>query len=212
MSSAVKIGELPQKQDQEMTKVETIRAFIAVQIPDEVKARFGEIQRDLQASGADVRWVKPGNAHITLQFLGDTRTDLIEPIESALRRVAASHHAFDVSVGGLGVFPNERRPRVVWIGISQGADSLASLQSAVSEETKKLGFKSEKREYSPHITLGRVKTPKNLEALIRLLDANRDFRAGTFRPVQLHLIRSTLSPQGPTYTALFSPSLPPPPS
>ena len=187
--------------------METIRAFIAVKIPEEVKQKFGEIQRKLEASAADVRWVKPGNAHITLQFLGDTPLDKVEEIKSALTRIAASHRDFDVSVGGLGVFPNERRPRVVWIGVSQGADSLASLQASVSGEMKRLGFQTEKRGYSPHITLGRVKSPKNVETLMRLLNAEREFQAGTFHATDIHLIRSVLSSEGPTYTTLFSSEL-----
>jgi len=184
--------------------METIRAFIAVQIPGEIKQRFGEIQRTLDRSRADVRWVKPGNTHVTLQFLGDTPVDKIDEVESALSRVGASHRGFDISIGGLGVFPNERRPRVVWIGVSQGADSLAALQSSVSGEMKKLGFKPEKRLYSPHITLGRLKSPNNVEKLMNLLHAESGFQAGTFRAMEIHLIRSVLSSEGPTYSTLFS--------
>ncbi len=190
-----------------MSQVETIRAFIAVQIPEEIKQKFREIQRKLEASRADVRWVKPGNAHITLQFLGETPVDKLNDIETALRQVAASHAPFEVSIDGLGVFPNERRPRVVWIGVSHGADSLAALQSSVSREMRGLGFKAETREYSPHITLGRVKGPTNVAPLVRVLDANRTFQAGTFPAADIHLIRSILSPQGPTYSTLFSSEL-----
>lgn len=187
--------------------METIRAFIAVQIPEEIKLRFGEIQRRLQASGADVRWVKPGNAHMTLQFLGNTPVDKVEEIKSAVGRAGGSHSDFEVSVEGLGVFPNERRPRVVWIGVTEGADSLAALQTSVSGEMKKLGFEPEKRGYSPHITLGRVKSPKNVQKLVRILDAQRQFHAGKFRATEIHLIRSVLSSEGPTYSTLFSSQL-----
>jgi len=191
----------------ETSKVEMIRAFIAVQIPEEIKDMFGEIQRRLKPSGADVRWVKPGNTHVTLQFLGNTPVEKLDQLKSALGLAAASHSGFEVSIEGLGVFPNERRPRVLWIGVSQGADSLGALQSSVSRETKKLGFKPERRGYSPHITLGRVKSPKNVEKLMRLLDADREFLAGTFRAGEIHLIRSVLSSEGATYSTLFSSEL-----
>lgn len=184
--------------------MEAIRAFIAVQIPDEVKSKFGEIQQKLQASGADMRWVKPGNAHITLQFLGETLLEKIEEIKSALGRVASAHGAFEVSVGGLGVFPNARRPKVVWIGIGKGADSLASLQRSVCEETKRLGFEWEEREYSAHITLGRVRSAKNLDRLRSALESEKEFRAGEFRATEVHLIRSVLSSEGPSYSTLLS--------
>ncbi len=190
-----------------MSNEETIRAFIAVQIPDEIKRRFQEIQQRLERSGAEVRWVKAGNAHVTLQFLGSTPAGKVEAIQSALGRVAASHPVFDVAIEGLGVFPNERRPRVVWIGVLEGADSLAALQASVSEEMEGLGFRSEKREFSPHITLGRVKSPKNVEKLMRLLDEEREFRGGSFRATGIHLIRSVLSSEGPTYSTLFSSEL-----
>jgi len=202
---------MKQKTPLEASKMEMIRAFIAIQIPEEIKNKFAEVQRKLEVSGADVRWVKPHNAHATLQFLGDTPTDKIEEIKEAIGRVAASHHAFDVSIEGLGAFPNERRPRVVWIGVMQGADSLASLQKSVSEEMKRLGFQPEEREYSPHITLGRVKSPKNTDKLMRLLDAERHFQAGKFHATEIHLIRSILSPEGPTYSTIFFSTLAPPP-
>lgn len=184
--------------------METIRAFIAVQFPDEIKSKFAEIQRKLQASGADVRWVKPGKAHVTLQFFGETPLEKIEEIKSALGRVASAHGAFEVSVGGLGVFPNARRPKVVWIGIEKGADQMASLQRSVCEETKRLGLESEEREYSPHITLGRVRSPKNLDRLRSALESEKVFRAGEFCATEVHLIRSILSSEGPSYSTLLS--------
>ena len=182
--------------------METIRAFIAVQIPDEVKSKFAEAQRKLMEAGADVRWVKPGNTHITLQFLGDAPVGKIEEIESALGRAATFHQAVDISVEGLGVFPNARRPRVVWIGVSEGADSLAAMQASVSEEMRRLGFEPDKKGFSAHITLGRVKSQKNVQKLASLLEAEKDFRAE-----EIHLIRSVLSSEGPTYSTLSSSEL-----
>jgi 2'-5' RNA ligase len=190
--------------------METIRAFIAIQIPDEIKLKFAEAQAKLRRSGADVRWVNPDNAHVTLQFLGNAPVEKIEAIGPALNRVATSHRAFDITIAGLGVFPNLKRPRVVWIGIVEGAESLSSLQAAVVEEMSNLSFESEKRPYSPHITLGRVKTAKNADRLSSALDADRDFQAGRFRATEIHLIRSVLSSEGPTYSTLFSASLLPP--
>jgi len=192
-------------------KVETIRAFIAIKIPDEIKSKFGEVQRKLRVPGADVRWVKPGNAHITLQFLGDTPVEKIEPIESALSRVATSHRPFDITITGLGVFPSLKRPRVIWIGIVEGANPLISLQASVVEEMTNLGYESEKRAYSPHITLGRVKSAKNVDKLISSLEAAREFRAGNFRATEIHLIRSILSSEGPSYSTIFSAPLLAPP-
>jgi len=192
-------------------KVETIRAFIAIKIPDEIKSKFGEVQRKLRVPGADVRWVKPGNAHMTLQFLGDTPVERIGEIQSALSRVAASHRAFDISVEGLGVFPSLRRPRVIWIGIVEGANPLISLQASVVEEMTNLGYESEKRAYSPHITLGRIKSSKNLDRLRTILEAESSFRAGDFHATEIHLIRSILSSEGPSYSTIFSAPLLAPP-
>lgn len=187
--------------------METIRAFIAVDIPREVKEKFSEAQGKLRRSGADVRWVQPHNAHVTLQFLGDTPVEKVEDLKAALGRVAASHHAFEVAIEGLGVFPNPRRPRVVWIGVSKGANELAALQRSVGEEMRRLGFQPEERAFSAHITLGRVKSPKNTERLASILEMEKGFHAGHFLATEIRLIRSVLSSEGPTYTALFSASL-----
>lgn len=184
--------------------METIRAFIAVDIPHEVKEKFSEAQGRLRRAGADVRWVQPHNAHVTLQFLGDTPVEKVEGIKAALGRVAASHHAFEVAIEGLGVFPNPRRPRVVWIGVSRGASELAALQRSVGEEIRRLGFQPEERAFSPHITLGRVKLPKNTDKLASLLEKENAFQAGHFVATEVRLIRSVLSSEGPTYTTLFS--------
>ncbi len=181
-----------------------MRAFIAVEIPDEVKAKFEEAQGRLRRSGADVRWVKPANTHITLEFLGETPVEKIEEIKSVLSRVAATHGPFEVSIETLGVFPNVRRPRVVWIGITQGAQPLVALQASVNAQLREIGFRPEEREYSPHITLGRVRGTKNLEKLTSGLEAEKDFRAGEFHAAEVHLIRSVLSPEGPSYTKLLS--------
>lgn len=184
--------------------METIRAFIAVDIPHEVKEKFSAAQGTLRGAGADVRWVQPRNAHVTLQFLGDTPVANVEEIKAALGRVAASHQAFEVAIEGLGVFPNPRRPRVVWIGVSRGASELAALQRSVGEEMRRLGFPPEERAFSPHITLGRVKSPKNTDKLASILDAEKHFQAGCFLATDIRLIRSVLSSEGPAYTTLFS--------
>ncbi len=184
--------------------METIRAFIAIPIPDDIKSEFATAQARLRKAGGDVRWVKPGNAHITLQFLGNTPVVKIELIQSALSRVAASHRTVDIAIAGLGVFPSPKRPRVIWIGIVEGAGALGSLQAALVGEMRNLGFQSEKRPFSPHITLGRVKSGRNLERIRSALNADREFQAGSFRATEIHLIRSVLSSEGPTYTTLFS--------
>lgn len=184
--------------------METIRVFVAVDIPDEVKEKFSAAQAKLTAAGAEVRWVQPHNAHVTLQFLGDTPVEKVEEIKAALGRVAASHQAFEVAIEGLGVFPNPRRPRVVWIGVSRGASELAALQRSVGEEMRRVGFPPEERAFSAHITLGRVKSPKHTDQLASLLEKEKGFQAGHFLATEIRLIRSVLSSEGPTYTTLFS--------
>ena len=184
--------------------METIRAFIAVDIPRDVKEKFSEAQGRLRRAGADVRWVQPHNAHLTLQFLGDTPVEKIEEIKTALGRVATSSRAFDVAIEGLGVFPNARRPRVVWIGVSTGANELAAIKRSVGDEMRRLGFQPEERAFSPHITLGRVKSAKNTDKLASLLEMEKGFQAGNFLSTEIRLIRSVLSSEGPTYTTLFS--------
>ena len=183
---------------------DTKRTFIAVDLSPSVRARFDELQRLLRPAGADVRWVKPDRAHLTLKFLGEATAEQIEAIEAALDEIAPATAPFDVAFGGVGVFPNERRPRVLWTGITEGVEELRSLAAAIDARAEAAGFERERRGFSAHVTLGRFRSPSGWERLRELVGTNAAFDAGRLEAREVALIQSILSPQGPTYAPLHT--------
>lgn len=183
-----------------------IRAFIAVELPEAVRMAVGEVQDRLKRAHTTLKisWTKIGNLHLTLQFLGYVEEQTIPKISDALSAVAAQHTAFDVPVGGVGAFPNERAPRVLWVGCRDDAGRLKALAAAVQSAMSTFGFPREQREFTAHLTLGRVKLPRPDVALTRALDSVKDCNCGTLRVEAIHLFRSELHPTGSIYTKLSS--------
>lgn len=192
-----------------------IRAFIAIDIPEDVRAAIAEAQARLKRAsrncGMKVSWAKIENVHLTLQFLGYVEEPVVPKISEALAVVAKQHEPFDVPVRGAGAFPDARRPRVLWVGCddvaitgARHAVPLRDLAHAVQEAMQQFGFEPEHREFSAHLTLGRIKTPKPDDALTRALDSIKDTDFGTMHVDTIHLFQSQLHPEGSIYTKLSS--------
>ncbi len=189
--------------------METIRAFIAIELAKEIKTGLDRVLNFLQPATRAVRWVPAGNIHLTLKFLGDTPVGKIELLKDTLESEARLHKAFEIQVGGLGAFPNARRPRVIWVGVQAPAD-LANLASGVEKSTLPLGFTAEERPFSPHLTLGRVSqhaAPDEISSLAELLLKTHVETLGISRVDQIQLFRSDLRPSGAVYTSLFQANL-----
>jgi 2'-5' RNA ligase len=189
---------------------DTIRVFIALDIPPEAKQALADAIRRLQAAiPYGVRWVDPAGIHLTLKFLGNVNVALVEDIFRAMQSAAQGFQGggFHLQLAGLGFFPNERQPRVLWAGIEGDLDALKSLQAKVDEATFQLGFAREKRPFNPHLTLGRVRD--GVSASIRR-QVSAAFATTALEPgnpwevKEAHLIRSTLTPGGAIYTPLGS--------
>jgi len=149
-----------------------------------------------------VSWVKRGNIHLTLKFLGDIGANQIESINSVLQGVAESHSSFDMNLTGIGVFPELRRPRVIWIGITRGAEQAIQLAEAVSNSLQPLGFQPEKRGFTPHLTLARIRNPVNLQNVSSKFTQYDNLDIPTLKVDEIVFIRSQLHPQGSIYTPL----------
>jgi 2'-5' RNA ligase len=185
-----------------------IRAFIPIEIPDEIRSRLGQVTDQLNENvpTKSVRWVPSQNVHLTLKFLGDVSEANYEVLIHLLETQAKLHTPFDISVGGLGAYPTEKRPRVIWVGI-QADQELFELQRGIDAETTRLGYGSEDREYSPHLTIGRISRNASAED-VRLVGSalgklDLGF-LGVSRVSHLHLYKSDLKPGGAVYTRLFS--------
>jgi len=146
--------------------------------------------------------VAPGNLHLTLKFLGQVGEERIGPIVDALTRAVSSTKAFEARVQGLGAFPSLTRPRVVWAGVTEGADQMVDLAGRVDAALAALGFAPDARPFSPHVTLGRVRQPGRNPALADALQAAAGREFGRIRIAGASLMRSELSPRGARYTEL----------
>lgn len=184
-----------------------LRAFIAVEIPAEIRETVCKATGHLQkGAGSAVRWVPVQNMHLTLKFLGDVSAANVEMLSQMLRAEADLFHCFDLRFGGLGSFPNLKRPRVIYIGI-QAPPILEALQRGIESASHRLGYESEERSFSPHLTIGRVKqnvTATEQQTIRRALEETRIDSLGTARVDSVHLYKSDLKPTGSVYTRLFS--------
>ena len=181
-----------------------MQCFIAISLPEELKAKISGIQEKLKAAGADVSWTRPEGMHLTLKFFGEIEDKRIPKIEKALDAVVNGIPTFTLSVSGMGTFPDMRRPRVIWIGLKEDGGNLLRLQKGVEEDLKKTGFPSEDRRFTPHITLGRIRSNKNTDKLLRLIEEEKVEELGSFDVSEVHLIKSELKPAGAEYTELYS--------
>ena len=190
--------------------MDAVRAFIAIEMPEAVRLRLGEITRQVQArAGEDarraVRWVPASNMHLTLRFLGEVSTANVQSLARMLQTEAEKHSGFEITIGELGAFPNMRRPRVIWVG-SEAPGELSALQKAIEVETRKLGYPAEERPFSPHLTLGRISQtarPDEITQVARALGEVKIGEVSRVRVDRVHLFRSDLRPSGAVYTSLY---------
>jgi len=187
--------------------IATLRSFVAILLPDELRGRLGLEIEALRRHAAGVAWVAAENLHITLKFLGGVEEARLAEVTAALER-ATTVPAFDVTVRGLGAFPTPRRPRVVWAGTT-AAPAFVRLAEDVDRALGGLGFPPEGRGFTPHVTLGRVREPGRDPALAAALEAGATRPFGQLRVARASLMRSDLSPRGARYTELAGFSLPP---
>jgi RNA 2',3'-cyclic 3'-phosphodiesterase len=183
-----------------------IRAFVAVTIDAKIQKEIGRIQdtlmKDAQKTVCRVSWVKPETIHLTIKFLGDIPVNQVDPIMNSLRKAVEGINAFSLKVEGLGVFPSQRNPRVVWVGISEGKEALQTLQPGVEKELADLGFPREKKKFNPHLTLGRVRSPEGAAALGDLLASIPHPVLGSSIVKDIRLMKSDLHPTGAVHTEL----------
>lgn len=179
-----------------------IRAFIAIDVPEEVKQVLSQIQEELKQTRAAVRWVKTDSIHLTLKFLGNIDPSRIEPIAAAAAEAVKNEPPLTLELGGLGAFPNLRNPRVVWIGIRGEVERLCRIQARLEQGLEALGFPREERPFRPHLTLGRVKDKRRSCALMESLTALPVPEGNSFDAKEIILYKSDLRPTGAIYTKL----------
>ncbi|MFA5339638.1 MAG: RNA 2',3'-cyclic phosphodiesterase [Candidatus Omnitrophota bacterium] len=185
---------------------ETIRVFIAIELPPQARDELISVQATLKRSGADVKWVEPENIHLSLRFIGDVGPDKTEEIKNQLAGVASASKAFELTMKGIGAFPDLDHPRVIWAGVDRGAAESARIADGLEAKLRAIGIAGEemlKNKFHPHITLGRVRSGRNGDKLRGLVETV-GFEAGpVIKAEYLTLFMSRLTPQGSVYTALL---------
>jgi len=185
-----------------------LRIFIAIEIPQDIQQAIEKNTLSLRntLNANLVRWVPAGNIHLTLKFLGDVSVSTVDLLTQMLKVEASQHSRFEMRFDGLGLFPSPRRPRVIWVGI-QAPAGLEALQRGIETATARMGYRTESRPFSPHLTIGRVKQTASLtdgQKIRAALDGTRIASLGTSHVEAVHLFKSDLKPSGSVYTRLFS--------
>jgi len=188
--------------------MEKIRAFIAIELPDPVKDSLSSLEDGLRpAEHPYVKWVNPQGIHLTLKFLGNIATDQVPRIIEAITSASQGLSPLKLQIGGLGAFPNLQRPRVIWVAVTGEVDPLIALQRDIDQALVPLGFAIEKRPFSPHLTLGRLReraSPGERNSIGKLVMATESEGGPSMEVNQISLMRSTLTPSGAIYNRLAS--------
>ncbi len=183
--------------------METIRSFIAVELPENLKKELIRFEDDLRKKVPDcARWVNPDGIHLTLKFLGNIRPEKVEEIRRAIEESCRNTLPFELKVTEIGVFPSLRRIQVIWIGVSGDLDRLVELQKSIDANLKRLGFTPETRPFTPHLTIARIRESASPEDRKRLSEVLSEVKCELMSPVRVEsisLMRSDLTPGGAIY-------------
>mgnify|MGYP000240561225 CR=1 FL=1 len=178
----------------------TFRAFVAIDLPETIRASVGAAQATLKSYGFHVKWVRVESIHLTLKFLGNIEVNRTDAIVNAMALAIEGRNALRLNASGMGVFPNARRPRVVWVGLGGQLDQLISLQQTLDAQLVDLGFPAETRPFKGHLTLGRVKGKVAADRLQAALSEFNSFESDSFAADRIILFKSELHPTGAVYT------------
>lgn len=178
-----------------------LRLFVAIETPHAVRAKLADVITTLRATNADVRWEQTEKLHITLKFLGDTDERKLESIIASLEQIAQSFPEFSIRYASLGCFPHQREPRIIWAGVGEADATLAHLARSIDDALAALGFRKEERAFHAHVTLGRVKSQRNVHHLLRTMESIT-FESQPEHVAHFVLVKSELKQSGSVYTTL----------
>jgi RNA 2',3'-cyclic 3'-phosphodiesterase len=177
-----------------------VRLFIAIEIPEHIRASFASLLKEFRAIAPQVKWVRAENLHVTLKFLGETESMKLGALQNVLSAVR-SPEPVNLEFRGLGFFPNEKRPRVFWAGMEASAN-LKSLAADIDQVAHRIGFPLEERPFTPHLTLARFSLPGIPPKLLQVMKEKSSQPFGSLRAGEFHLIESKLKPSGAEYTTV----------
>ena len=180
-----------------------LRTFIALDLGKAIRDRLVSLQENLGKITTGVKWVEPQNLHITLLFLGEVEDREIPALCRAVEEVTHAFQAFALTVEGTGCFPNPRRPHTLWVGVGSGVQEAVALHDALEPPLLALGcYRREDRKYTPHVTLGRIRSHEAPAGFAQALAKYQAWKAGDTSARELHVMSSELTSDGPVYTVL----------
>ncbi len=180
-----------------------MRIFIALELPESVRERLGQLQEKLKGTENRIRWVDPSLIHLTMKFLGEVKENNLEKVIQTARNAAGRFSVFKMKIGKMGVFPSFSSPRVIWVGIEEGKDKLETLAAELEEKLGQQGFSRSSRKWTSHLTLARVKVLKARERLkALLLQYCKEVEAIEVKVNSLSVIKSEHADQGDIYSGL----------
>lgn len=179
-----------------------MRAFLAVEIPEDVRQALSDVIRHLRGEALGVKWVRPEQIHLTLEFFADLPPESLPELEEAVSEAVAAFTPAPLRVRGVGAFRSGGKIRVLWAGMEDPEGRLAALAGGLRRALLARGISGDDKPFRPHLTLGRLREPSRNPALERALSALEAFEAGPFVPQSLTLFESTLTPEGPIHRAL----------
>ena len=179
-----------------------MRAFIGISLSDDARAALARLQGGLGESDADVAWVAPALLHVTLKFLDEITDAQRQSVEALLTRLAGKEPAVLLGLAGLGAFPSVSAPRVVWVGLSEGCEVVARIAQAIERGGAAINVRREERPFAPHLTLGRMRSSRNLAALTQRLGSVEWPPPPPWRVSSLTLYQSVLGTGGSVYSVL----------
>ncbi|NIM90079.1 MAG: RNA 2',3'-cyclic phosphodiesterase [Candidatus Aminicenantes bacterium] len=179
-----------------------MRTFIAIDLDTEIKEALSALIDKLRERHQNIRWVRREAMHLTLKFLGEIDKERVPEIKNILEKVVRNYQPFFLKITGTGYFPAKKKnPRVLWTGV-EADEALTSLQQTLERELQKIGFAEEKRDFHPHLTLGRVKFPSSIQETMRELESHQESVFGEMTVKKITLFQSILKPSGAEYKAL----------
>jgi len=181
-----------------------MRTFIAIELSEEIRKKIWAMIEELKGVSAPVKWVEQDNLHITLKFLGEVPDKEIDNLISLSTDAAEGVKPFAAEFAGVGTFPGGHHPRVIWVDTVKGREEQGDIASSLEEKLSNAGFRSEEREFKPHITVGRVREDKGLAKLLSKLEGLRGTNFGEMKIDHVNIMKSRLSPKGPTYEIIKS--------
>ena len=181
-----------------------IRCFVAIEIPMTIQNQLAQIQTILRKQIQRASWVKPGNIHLTLKFLGDVNPDDIESIGQTTEQAAAHHSPFSLRMGGVGAFPSLARPRAIWSGVKVGEEQVSALAQDINQALSRCGFPPDDKKFNSHLTIARLKRRVDLRPFVNLYRQYDEIDDGAMTVHEISLIQSQLHPKGAVYTTLQS--------